>query len=125
MTRRSAIGLVCAGLVIASAVAFVLVARSDQGRCAPPDWDTWRRGVNEDASPTRRQEIADRVISCHLLDNRSKQYVRARLGNPEGRYRSRRWRFITGAARGIPIDSEELVLEFAHDRVQRVSLRVG
>lgn len=125
MKRRSAIILLCGAIAIPTAIAFGMVTGSSSRHCAAPDWGVWKRGINEDTSPTHRQKIADRIISCHLLDGHSKQYVRARLGRPEGTYRSRRWCFITGAARGIPIDSEELVIDFAHDRVQRVSLHVG
>jgi hypothetical protein len=51
--------------------------------------------------------------------------VRARLGHPEGLVRSSRWRWITGPARGVPIDSEELVIEFSRGRVRNAHLEVG
>jgi hypothetical protein len=112
-------------VVLPGAVACGLIRGGGEKHCGTVDWAAWRRGIGEGKSPNTRQKIADTIISCHLLQGHTKPYVRARLGHPEGLVRSSRWRWITGPARGVPIDSEELVIEFSRGRVRNVHLEVG
>ncbi len=81
----------------------------------------WQRTDTESSElPTERQRLADAIVKCQALANRTKQEVLRLLGRPDnyvGRHGEASWR--TGTERSFfGLDDEHLLVSF--DRSQRV-----
>jgi hypothetical protein len=94
--------------------------------CVTIDWARWRQPSSSDGqAPTPRQKIARQALKCKVLLGKSRHDIRRSLGRPDqGSARARRWHWITGPP-AIPIDTEELVISFAHGWAVRADLEVG
>ncbi len=92
-----------------------------------PQWAAFRAAAsNEGTAPTARQRVTDRLIECSTLIGMPRAAVSRRLGTPDlGASPGARWRYVTGPTRDVPVDSEELVVEFRDDRVTRLHLATG
>lgn len=127
MRAGARIALIIAALAAVPTCLAVAFIHADKRDCSAPDWRAWRSAKGyEGETPTRRQRDADKIIGCKLLAAERRADVRVRLGPPDrGTKRSANWRWVTGPARGVPIDSEELVISFVAGRVTGVRLTTG
>jgi hypothetical protein len=77
--------------------------------------------------PTRRQMLADDLIRCHLLKGKNPTEVEAEIGAPEETSTSQgKTSFVYALGRErdsfIQIDGESLLVEFADEKVESVSI---
>lgn len=77
--------------------------------------------------PTRRQMLADDLIRCHLLKDKTPTEVEAEIGVPEETSTSQgKTSFVYALGRErdsfIQIDNESLLVEFANEEVEFVSI---
>jgi hypothetical protein len=74
--------------------------------------------------PSKRQQLADRVVACQTLDGRKRSDVRALLGKPDFPSRSTKYYYELGAGRSAGLlDNEFLSINFnQHARVTTVEI---
>ena len=117
----------CIAAACVLATVFYGAATADSPCDSTPNWAAFRAdSASDGVAPTVRQRTADQLIECHTLTGMPRSGLRRRLDKPDtGAAGGRRWRYVTGPTRDVPVDSEELVIDFRRDRVATVRLEDG
>jgi hypothetical protein len=73
------------------------------------------------AHPDKRYEMFANIIESHMLIGKTKDQVKAILGNSENYSESNKWYYYLGCTPGFAIDPDLLYIEFNNGKVVNVT----